>query len=579
MRLRLTWIPALVMFIIPRESGCVISSPWSTMFIIARSMGLKLSMKINLLAVSQLLLALEALSAPTNTGSGSIVNLGYAQYQGSVDTATNTTSFLGIRYTAPPVGDLRWAAPQPPPTVSGVQQATAEPNMCYQASVGNSSTNPLESASMRKRAVSMSEDCLFLNIYTPGSEVVATSSGGLPVVVFIHGGGYIGGSASVYTGADLIVESNHGVIAVLVQYRLGLFGFLPGEAVKEGGALNAGLLDQNYALQWVQAYISSFGGDPTKVTIWGLSAGAGSVLQHLVAHGGNTQPPLFRTAMTSSTFLPSQYNYNDRIPEMLYNEVVDGANCTSSLDTLSCLRTADVNTLETLNYNININGFFGSFVFVPVVDGTFILERPTVTISKGRLNGNHLLAMTNSHEGNIFVDQSTTLDVADYVKMLFPNFGSAQAAGAVTMYQDQGSNVNQANLVMGESIFVCPTYDLLKVFGQRAWKGEFAIPPGLHATDVSYYFTSYGGGPAYNNSQFITAFSNSFMAMVMSNTPDDRYSPGDITPSWKSWPHGSTEMMFNETSVGVPDVYTFKTDKALLERCAYWRSVSAYSVQ
>ncbi|KAG1811213.1 Alpha/Beta hydrolase protein [Suillus subaureus] len=550
------------------------------MFITARSVGLKLSTRANLLVVSQLLLALEALSAPAATVSAPIVNLGYVQYQGSVDTATNITSFLGIRYAAPPVGDLRWAAPQSPLGVSGVvEQATTQSNECYQAPVGNSSTNPFESTSMRKRAISQSEDCLFLNVYTPGSEVVATPGGGLPVVVWIHGGGYIAGAASEFNGADLIIDSNHGVIIVLVQYRLGLFGFLPGEAVKEGGALNAGLLDQNYALQWVQTYISSFGGDPTKVTIWGESAGAGSVLQHIVAHGGNTQPPLFKTAMTSSTFLPSQYNYNDQIPEMLYSEVVDGTNCTSSSDTLSCLRAADVSTLQTLNYNINVNGFFGVFVFVPVVDGTFILERPTVTIRKGRLNGDYLLSMTNSHEGDIFVDQSTTLDIADYVKTLFPNFGSAQVAEAATLYQNYGSNVNQANLVMGESIFLCPTYYLLLEFGERAWKGEFAIPPGLHGTDIAYYFTSYEGGPPYNNSQYITAFSNSFMAMAMSETPDDRYTPGDITPSWTPWQYGLTEMKFNETSAGVPNIYTFKTDSALLERCAYWLNVSAYSAQ
>ncbi|KAG1838526.1 Alpha/Beta hydrolase protein [Suillus subalutaceus] len=550
------------------------------MIITAGSVGLKLSTRANLLVVSQVLLALGALSSPAATVSAPIVNLGYAQYQGSVDTATNITSFLGIRYAAPArIGDLRWAAPQPPSAVSGVQQATTQPDECNQAPGGNSLTNPFESTSVRKRAISQSEDCLFLNVYTPGSEVVATPGGGLPVAVFIHGGGYIQGAASDFNGADLIVDSNHGVISVLIQYRLGLFGFLPGEAVKEGGALNAGLLDQNYALQWVQTHISSFGGDPTKVTIWGESAGAGSVLQHIVAHGGNTQPPLFKNAMTSSTFLPSQYNYNDRIPEMLYSEVVNGTNCTSSSDTLSCLRAADVNTLETLNYNINANGFFGSYVFVPVVDGTFILERPTVTIREGRLNGNYLLSMTNSHEGNNFVDQSMTLDVADYVKALFPNFGPAQVAGAVTMYQNYGSNVNQADLVMGESIFVCPTYYLLTEFGERAWKGEFAIPPGLHGDDVQYYFISYGGGPPYNNSQFITAFSNSFMAMVMFETPDDRYTPGDITPSWASWRDDLTEMKFNETFAGAPDVHTLKTDSALLERCAYWLNVSAYTSQ
>ncbi|KAG1856414.1 Alpha/Beta hydrolase protein [Suillus subluteus] len=540
------------------------------MFITVRSVGLKLSTRANLLVVSQVLLALEALSA---TVSVPIVNLGYAQYQGSVDTATNITSFLGIRYAAPPVGDLRWAAPQPPLTVSGVQQATTQPNECNQAVIGNSPTNPFESTSLRKRAISQSEDCLFLNVYTPGSEVVATPAGGLPVVVWIHGGGYTEGAISEFNGADLIIESSYGVITVLLQYRLGLFGFLPGETVKEGGALNAGLLDQNYALQWVQTYISSFGGDPTKVTIWGESAGAGSVIQHIVAHGGNTQPPLFRTAMTSSTASRPQYNYNDRIPEMLYSEVVNGTNCTSSSDTLSCLRAADVNTLQTLNYNINVNDFFGMFAFVPVVDGTFILERPTVTIRKGRLNG-----------GVTFVNQSMTLDVADYVKTLFPNFGPAQVAGAVALYQNYGSNVNQASLVIGECMCIFEAMikvpDFMDRFSNnRLPHGEFAIPPGLHGNDVPYYFTSYGGGPPYNNSQFITAFSNSFMAMAMFETPDDRYTPGDITPSWTSWQHDLTEMKFNKTFAGAPDVHTFKTDSALLERCAYWLSVSAYSAQ
>ncbi|KAG2359504.1 Alpha/Beta hydrolase protein [Suillus spraguei] len=537
--------------------------------------------KTNLLAVSQTFLALEALA----TTNAPIVGLGYAQYQGSVDPATNTTSFLGIRYAAPPIGNLRWAAPQPPSTTPGIQQAITQPSECYQAPLGNASTSPLESMSLSKRDVSQSEDCLFLNIYTPGNVVVATPSGGLPVVVWIHGGGYISGAASLYDGADLIVESNYGVITVVLQYRLGLFGFLAGEAVKEGGALNAGLLDQNYAFQWVQAHISQFGGDPTKVTIWGESAGASSVIQHIVAHGGNTQPSLFRAAMTSSMFLTSQYNYNDRIPEVLYNMVVNRTNCSSSTDTLSCMRAADVNALQTLNYNINLNGLHGTLTFVPVVDGTFIVERPTVTLSKGRLNGvssmkeNHLLAVVNSHEGNIFVDQSMTMNVTDFIRTIFPNFGPAQITGAATMYQNMGSNVNQANLVMGESMFLCPTYYMLEAFGERAWKGLFAIPPGLHGMDVGEYFPSYAGGPSYNNPQFITSFSNSFMAMAMSETPDHRYTPGDITPSWNIWQQGFTEMVFNKTSEGEPHVHTSETDMALLKRCAYWQQVSAYTMQ
>ncbi|CCM01825.1 uncharacterized protein FIBRA_03893 [Fibroporia radiculosa] len=214
---------------------------------------------------------------------------------------------------------------------------------------------------------------------------------------------------------------------------------------------------------------------------------------------------------------------------------------------------------------MNLAGYYGTFVFVPVVDGTFIVERPTVTITGGRLNGEVLLAVTNAHEGNIFVDQSLTMDISDYVSTVFPDVQPWQAAMATPLYQGLGTNVEQANYAMGESIFICPTYYLLQAFGNRAWKGEFAIPPALHGNDVSYYFTS--DGPPYDNSEFITAFSNGFMATAMTMNPNDRYNSGDITPAWNTWVSGHTEMMFNETEAGAPSVYTYTTDDALLERC------------
>ncbi|KAH7920073.1 alpha/beta-hydrolase [Leucogyrophana mollusca] len=503
-------------------------------------------------------------------GPAPTVDLGYASYQGSVDTASNTTSFLGIRYAAPPVGDLRWAAPRPPATVSGVQKATEQPNECYQAPEGIASTNPL---ALSQRAVSQSEDCLYLNVYTPGDTVTPASSGeGLPVVVWIHGGGYIEGAASgfdgPFNGADLIVDSNYGVITVLIQYRLGVFGFLPGKAVKEGGVLNAGLRN-GPAFQWVQAHIATFGGDPTKVTIWGESAGAGSVLQHLVAHAGNTQPPLFRAAMTSSMFLPSQYGYNERIPEMLYNEVATGANCT----TLACLRAAPVDTLQTLNSEINLSGFYGTFVFVPVVDGTFIVERPTVTIGRGKLNADVLLSVTVTYEGTIFVDLPAVAntDVATYVSTLFPDLGPKQAMEAAEVYEATMLGASDDALAIGVmgnvTIFVCPTYYLLEAFGSRAWKGEFAIPPGEHGNDVAYYFTS--RGPPFNNSQFITAFSGGFMSLVTSLDVNQKVYADDITPQWDAWTvDGRAEMLFNKTEAGAPVVKPTTTDAGVLELCA-----------
>ncbi|KAF9544591.1 alpha/beta-hydrolase [Agrocybe pediades] len=266
-----------------------------------------------------------------------VVDLGYAKYQGTIvkDSVTGSTNsqFLGIRFAAPPTGALRFSAPALPSPTPSVQLADTQPPICFQTNPwGLSNTSPFlqqNGTSSRLPVVDdgkgsldprFSEDCLFLNVVTPGR---IGEKRNLPVVVWIHGGGYATGSAygsvrfgAFYDGNDLVRESGGEVVAIILQYRLGAFGFLAGEKVKKGGALNAGLLDQQFALKWVQNHISKFGGDPRKVTIWGESAGAGSVMQHVIANGGKTKPSLFRAAITSSAYLPSQYKYNSRIPEV-----------------------------------------------------------------------------------------------------------------------------------------------------------------------------------------------------------------------------------------------------------------------
>ncbi|KAF8168677.1 Alpha/Beta hydrolase protein [Mycena galopus ATCC 62051] len=405
-----------------------------------------------------------------------IVDLGYAQYQGAVNTANNISHFLGIRYAAAPLGDLRFRAPQPPVNMTGIQPATAEPNECFQALTGQSATNPLET---RASEIVQTDDCLFLNVYYPSNGAGAPSAG-LPTVVWIHGGGYIAGAASSSNGEDIIAQSNRGVVVVLIQYRL---GFLPGAAVKENGALNAGLLDQDFAMRW----ISKFGGDPSKVTIWGQSAGAGSVLQHVVANGGRTEPQLFRGAITSSTFLPSQYQFNDPIPELLFSEVV-------------------------------------------------ARQRHGLRQSGCQCNG------------------------AQYSLNLFPHFGTAQANTVGALYANLGTELFQVDAVQGESIFICPTYDLLHAFPGRSFKGEFAIPPGLHAND------------------FIDAFAQSFTSFIINLDPNDKVDPTTITPHWNTFDTSNTEMLFNMTA-GVPVVHPITTSDALLERCTFWDSVGNLTAQ
>ena len=132
---------------------------------------------------------------------------------------------------------------------------------------------------------------------------------GLPVLIWIHGGGYGEGSGA-YDLVDMIRTNDYKFVGVSIQYRLGAFGFLSSDEVHQFGVVNAGILDQQMALQWVQQYIHLFGGDNTRVTIFGESAGAGSVMLHDIAYGGTLGTSLFRNSISASPYLAFQYNYN-----------------------------------------------------------------------------------------------------------------------------------------------------------------------------------------------------------------------------------------------------------------------------
>jgi carboxylesterase type B len=399
------------------------------------------------------------------------------------------------------------------------------------------------------------------------------------VVVWIHGGGYQTGNISAYPGQNLVTDSHNRVIAVSIQYRLGAFGFLAGPEVQARGALNAGLLDQNFALQWVQKYISLFGGDPSKVTIWGESAGAGSVLQHVVAHRGQTDPPLFRAAITSSTYLPPQYAADDLIPTLVYDQMLNFTKCDDASDTFACLVSVDSDTLNCANDAVALSAFYQAFVFVPVVDGTFIVERPTITLDRQMVNGDVLLAVTNTFEGTTFTPPTET-NVTDFIRQSFVTLSAQQIDKAASYYTALNATLPgalaQSIAVLGESIFIFPTYFLLKAFNGKAWKGEYAIPPGEHGEDVLYYFGPLMGYTRiYDNADFVQSFNQSFMNFIIFLDPNTKFDPTDPTPTWNHWSSDHTEMLFNETAAGEPDIRAVSTDSGLLERCEFWHSMAA----
>jgi para-nitrobenzyl esterase len=210
--------------------------------------------------LSAALAAMLVLGAGTADAAGP-VHTRHGDLQGV--TAGAVESFKGVPFAAPPVGDLRWRPPAPPPAWSGVKTADSFGPICPQQARGRFADAPI------------SEDCLTLNLWRPAG---AAPGAKLPVMVWIYGGAFIQGASSLpyYDGTHF---AEHGVILVSLNYRLGRFGFFAHPALDAGPGpiANYGLMDQIAALKWVQANIAAFGGDPANVTVFGESAGAISV--------------------------------------------------------------------------------------------------------------------------------------------------------------------------------------------------------------------------------------------------------------------------------------------------------------
>lgn len=213
------------------------------------------------------------------------MDLGYSVYEGTLNLTSNLKEWKGIRYAQNPVAKLRWQSPQPPAeNRSSVTKADGIPNQCPQTLYNSGSQQFNLDYS---NGPGQSEDCLFLSVSAP------PNAQNLPVLFWIHGGGYGAGNGDQDFG-EIMATNNNSFITVAIQYRLGAFGFLASDEVDKNGVVNAGIRDQTFALQWVQNYIHLFGGDPQKVTIAGVSAGGGSVMLQAMAFGGELGTSLFQ---------------------------------------------------------------------------------------------------------------------------------------------------------------------------------------------------------------------------------------------------------------------------------------------
>ncbi|XP_077888569.1 cocaine esterase [Ictidomys tridecemlineatus] len=274
------------------------------------------------------------------------------------ETEVGVHTFLGIPFAKPPVGPLRFAAPEPPEPWSGVRDGTSHPAMCLQ----NTDALNLEALNLGSKIlppVPMSEDCLYLSIYAPAH---AREGSNLPVMVWIHGGGLVMGSASMLDCSILAAIEN--VLVVTIQYRLGVLGFFStGDQHATG---NWGFLDQVAALRWVQQNIAHFGGNPDQVTIFGGSAGGTSVSSLVVSP---MSQGLFHGAiMQSGVALPPEFitSSSKDVSTMVANLSACGQVESEAL--VSCLRGKSEQEMLAITKPFKI--------ISAVVDGAFLPRHP-----------------------------------------------------------------------------------------------------------------------------------------------------------------------------------------------------------
>jgi len=388
--------------------------------------------------------------------------------------------FLGIPYAKPPVGELRWKRPQAPEGWSTPRDATKYGKRCAQ----------LDSAVLMNPA-SEDEDCLYLNVWAPND------ARDLPVMVWIHGGGNVNGSASelvpytrpeaqefFYDGEEI---ARKGIVLVSINYRLGVFGFLSHPELDEPGkpSGNQGMWDQVAALEWVQKNVAKFGGDASNVTIFGESAGSYDVCLHVAS--GKTEG-LFQRAISQSGGCTTVTTTKQQA-EATADALATSLDCAGD-DVLACLRDKEVPALLTAASTLPASA--SGRTLSPTVDGDFLSDQPRTLYKAGKINKVPYMLGSNTDEGTLFTAAMITTE-AQYdaaLDMQFPGRRDAiKELYSLDKFEGAKPNPAQAALVrvIGDARLVCSTTDSALLAAAHApsvytYNFDIAVDPSLSAT-------------------------------------------------------------------------------------------------
>ena len=501
--------------------------------------------------------ASAAPAAPSNPRTGLVITTTGGTLRGTM--AGRTDEFLGIPYAAPPVGPLRWRPPQPAAPWTGIRDATAFAPHCPQPPSGFG-------------VASTSENCLYLNVYTPADARAGARD--LPVMVWIHGGAFIAGESDDYNPAGLV---RHGVIVVTINYRLGALGFLADAALAShpgGSSGNYGLMDQQAALRWVQANIGQFGGKPRNVTLSGESSGGLSVLSQLISPGARG---LFsRAIVESGTYDLTQATL--ATAETTGQVFAAKVGCASQ--TASCLRALPVSTI------VDNEDFAG---YKPDIDGTVLTQSIGPALASGQFNRVPVINGTNRDEWRLFVaqeqmDGAPPVTAANYQASIAALLGVSVATAAIIAAQYPLSAYSSPPVALGavgtDEIFACPAltvdeslskfvptyaYEFNDQNAPERYLAPVGFPYGAaHESEVQYLFnlqnTPFPGVLTPPQQRLAAAMKQDWTNLAKTGSPNSRTEP------W--WPRfdGTGQQMLSL----IPPRLQVETGFAAEHHCAFW---------
>ncbi|KAF4537623.1 Acetylcholinesterase precursor [Lasiodiplodia theobromae] len=519
-------------------------------------------------------------SAQNSSSSLPVVDLGYQLHRAiSFNETRGYYNFSNIRYAAPPVGDLRFKAPQAPETDRSVVDDGSIDRICPQASTSNANvSDPRET-----------EDCLFLDVMVPQKifENAGNDTAGAPVIVWIHGGGYIGGSkAGERTPAGLMLRSatdnstDANVIFVGLNYRLGAFGWLAGPTLQENGTANAGLHDQRLALQWVQDNIHLFGGDKSRVTVVGESAGGGSIMHQLTAYGGRAKAPFAQAVPQSPAWLPFPSLYGQ---DQIFTAFASAATAGS----LAALRQLPSAALVAVNkaFVYAAGSTSGTSPFGPAIDGDFVTQDPKALLNHGQYDSSvKIMVGHNANETLAMVPAAVASDaiVDAFVAAALPYAPAAvQSYITTTLYPASNASdlystpFERLALILAEASIVCNAFALNTARGSdnASYAYLFAVSPAYHGQDVPHTFYDPGSAPSSGdggvaasypfNTTVATVLQDYITGFAMNGVPASALDGlAEGVPEYGA--DASLVRLGSGTGIGV------QRDETANERCKWW---------